>query len=145
MRTVVGWALGDARQAEQILTAAGRNQWALELAELRGDAQKTAGTVRMTMSRALAFMTDPRLQSSVLPVGGDGLDFEQFLADSGTLYLIASSDNAESPLAPLFACLANELHYCAELIGQAMPSGRLDPPFLMALVISSLRRAVFNV
>jgi hypothetical protein len=87
----------------------------------------------MTMSRALAFMTDPRLQSSVLPVGGDGLDFEQFLADSGTLYLIASSDNAESPLAPLFACLANELHYCAELIGQAMPSGRLDPPFLMAL------------
>jgi hypothetical protein len=41
MRTVVAWALGDARQAEQILTAAGRNQWALELAELRGDAQKT--------------------------------------------------------------------------------------------------------
>ena len=36
-------------------------------------------------------------------------------------------------MAPLFACLANEIHYTAALAGSRMPGGRLDPPLLMAL------------
>ena len=39
----------------------------MTLAELRSEAQKTAATVRMVMSRALAFMADPALAVSVLP------------------------------------------------------------------------------
>jgi hypothetical protein len=41
--------------------------------------------------------------------------------------------------------MASEIHWIAAQIGQASPSGRLDPPMLMGLVISSPRRAVFNV
>jgi hypothetical protein len=41
--------------------------------------------------------------------------------------------------------MAAEIHYTAAQLGQASESGRLDPPLLMGLVISSLRRAVFNV
>ena len=133
MRLVVQWALGSAQGAEDILAQAGATQWAVELAELRGEAQKTAATVRMVMSRALSFMTDPALAQSVLPAHGDGLSFPDFLAERGTLYMIADSRNDDSPLAPLFACLAGELHYAAEMIGQATPGGRLDPPLLMAL------------
>ena len=41
-------------------------QWAAQLAELRGEANKTAQTIRMTMSRALAFLADPALAAAVL-------------------------------------------------------------------------------
>jgi type IV secretory pathway TraG/TraD family ATPase VirD4 len=133
MRLVVRWALGSAQDAEEILAQAGAVQWAAELAELRGEAQKTAATVKMVLSRALSFMSDPALAQAVLPAEGDGLDFADFLADRGTLYMIADSETDDSPLAPLFACLASELHYTAEIVGQASPGGRLDPPFLMAL------------
>ena len=61
------WALGSAEDAEDILAQAGAAQWALELAELRGEAQKTARRSRWCCRRALAFMTDPALAQSVLP------------------------------------------------------------------------------
>ena len=134
MRLVAAWALGSAEPAEDLLARAGAEQWAAELAELRGEAQKTAATIRMVLSRALGFMTDPALARSVLPSGdGDGVDIEAFLAASGTLYLIAESRHDDSPVAPLFAAMASEVHYVAAQAGQASPGGRLDPPLLMAL------------
>jgi type IV secretion system protein VirD4 len=133
MRTVVRWALGDASEAEQILAGNDAPQWAAELAEMRSEAQKTAATVRMVLSRALAFMTDPQLAASVLPGPASAFSIPDFLRESGTLYMIADSAAAEAPLAPLFACMANEIHWIAVQLGQATPGGRLDPPLLMAL------------
>ncbi len=145
MNLVTRWALGDAEPAEDILAQAGADQWALELAELRSEAQKTAQTIRMVITRAMAFMADPALARSALPDDSGGFDIESFLRQSGTLYLIAEAEHDDSPVAPLFAAMAGEVHHVAAQIGQAMPGGRLDPPLLMALVISSLRRAVVNV
>jgi type IV secretion system protein VirD4 len=134
MRLVARWALGNAEPAEDILDSAGAEQWAAELAELRGEAQKTAATIRMVLSRALGFMTDPALARSVLPADGDqGVDIGEFLAGCGTLYLIAESEHDDSPVAPLFAAMAGEIHHTAAQAGQAMRGGRLDPPLLMAL------------
>jgi type IV secretory pathway TraG/TraD family ATPase VirD4 len=132
MRMVAGWALGSAHEAEQILADAGAGQWALELSELRGEAYKTAATVRMVMTRALSFMTDPALARAVLP-GGGRFEIEGFLRGSGTLYLIAASDHDDSPVAPLFAAMAGEIHHVAAQLGQASPGQRLDPPLLFAL------------
>ena len=133
MRLVARWALGSAEDAEEILAEVGAVQWALELAELRGDAHKTAATIKMVLSRALAFMTDPTLAQSVMPDGEPGFDIEAFLAGCGTLYLIAESEHDDSPVAPLFAAMAGEIHHVAAQLGQASPGGRLDPPLLMAL------------
>jgi type IV secretion system protein VirD4 len=134
MRLVARWALGNAEPAEDILDSAGADQWAAELAELRGEAQKTAATIRMVLSRALGFMTDPALARSVLPADQDqGVDIEAFLAEAGTLYMIAESEHDDSPVAPLFAAMAGEIHHAAGQAGQSMPGGRLDPPLLMAL------------
>ncbi len=135
MRLVARWVLADQpEEAEQILAEHGLEDWAAQIAELRGEAHKTAHTVRMTMSRALSFMHDPQLAQAVLPAPGAGLDIPQFLARSGTLYMIAEArDNDASPVAALFACLANEVRFTAELTGSTMPGGRLDPPLLMAL------------
>ncbi len=136
MRHVARWVTGTGTtEAEDILNrhpGTGR-QWAAQLAELRGEANKTAQTIRMTMSRALAFLADPAFAASVLPAPGQSLDLEDFLHDAGTLYLIAESRGEDAPVAPLFACLASELHYTAALAGSRMPGGRLDPPLLMAL------------
>ena len=118
---------------ERILIAAGARQWAHTLAELRSEAHKTAATVRMVMSRTLAFMADPALATSVLPGPGEGFDIPSFLDGTGTVYLIAEAVSEEAPVAPLFAAMASEIHYIAAQLGQASPSGRLDPPLLMGM------------
>jgi type IV secretory pathway TraG/TraD family ATPase VirD4 len=136
MRLVARWVAGaEPDEPEGILAANGARQWALTLAELRGEAQKTASTVRMTMSRSISFMTDPALAACVLPAitPGGGFDINGFLASRGTLYMIAESQQDDAPVAPLFACLAAEIHYQAAVLGSRMPAGRLDPPLLMAL------------
>ena len=134
LRLVARWALGDAEPAEDILASGGAEQWAAELAQLRGEAQKTAATIRMVLSRALGFMTDPALAASVLPGGPDeGVDIGEFLAASGTLYMIAEARHDDSPVAPLFAAMAGEIHWTACQAGQAMPGMRLDPPLGMFL------------
>ena len=85
------------------------------------------------MSRALAFMADPALAACVLPAPGTGFDIPAFLADAGTVYMIAEAVSEEAPVAPLFAAMASEIHWIAAQTGQASASGRLDPPLLMGL------------
>jgi type IV secretion system protein VirD4 len=134
LRAVAAWVSGaDPDVPEQILAAAGAGQWALTLSELRSEAHKTAATVRMVMSRALAFMADPALAASVLPGPGAGFDIPAFLREAGTVYLIAEAISEEAPVAPLFAAMASEIHYAAAQTGQASAAGRLDPPLLMGL------------
>lgn len=136
LRHVARWVSGlGAGEAEAILetTPGAAAHLADQLAELRGEANKTISTVRMTMSRALAFLADPALAECVLPDDGQSLDIPSFLRDVGTLYLIAESRGENSPVAPLFACLTNEIHYTAALAGSYLHGGRLDPPLLMAL------------
>jgi type IV secretory pathway TraG/TraD family ATPase VirD4 len=134
MTVVARWVAGaDPDAPEEILRAAGAGYWAMTLGELRSEAQKTASTVRMVMSRALSFMADPALAASVLPAGQGGFSIEGFLAARGTLYMIADSEHEDAPVAPLFAAMASEIHYQAELLGQASAGGRLDPPLLMGL------------
>ena len=134
LRTVAAWVAGaEPDVPERILLAAGASQWAHTLAELRSEAHKTAATVRMVMSRSLAFMADPALAASVLPGPGDGFDIPAFLENTGTVYLIAEAVSEEAPVAPLFAAMATEIHWVAAQLGQASPSGRLDPSLLMGL------------
>jgi type IV secretory pathway TraG/TraD family ATPase VirD4 len=134
LRAVASWVSGiDQDVPEQILAAAGAHQWAITLSELRSEAQKTTATVRMVMSRALSFMADPALAASVLPAPGARFDIPAFLGDRGSLYMIAEAVSGEAPVAPLFAAMASEVHYVAAQMGQASPSGRLDPPLLMGL------------
>ena len=134
LRAVARWVTGmNSTDAETILASTGTDtgwHWASQLAELRGQANRTAQTIRMTMSRALAFLADPALAASVTPAPGQSLDLEDFLRQSGTLYLIAETRGEDSPVAPLFACLASEIHYTAALAGSRMPGARLDPPLL---------------
>lgn len=134
LQAVAAWVAGaNPAEPEQILLAAGADPWAFSLAEMTSEAHKTVATVRMVMSRALSFMADPALAASVLPGPGGGFDIPGFLAQAGTLYMIAEAISEDAPVAPLFAAMAGEIHYQAAQIGQASASARLDPPLLMGL------------
>ena len=134
LRAVAAWVSGaDPDVPERILAAAGADQSAVTLAELRSEAHETTATVRMVMSRALAFMADPALAACVLPAPGEGFDIPAFLSDVGTVYMIAEAVSEEAPVAPLFAAMATEIRYAAAQIGQASKSGRLDPPLLIGM------------
>jgi type IV secretion system protein VirD4 len=129
MADVSDWVLtGDTRYPETVLAESGYPKWAAQLGELRSEASRTSATVRMTMSRALAFLTDPRLAASVMPGDGLGLDIGEFIAARGTLYMLAAQQGEDAPLAPLFACLASEIHFQASMLAATYPDGHLDPP-----------------
>jgi type IV secretory pathway TraG/TraD family ATPase VirD4 len=134
MRHVSAWAgtpLVD--EAIDILVATGYAELAAQLAELTGPADKTAGTVRMVISRALSFLQDPQLAVATLPAPGQEVAIDDFLTSSGTLYVIAKGTGEECTLAPLFSALATEIEYRATQLGARMPGQRLDPPLLLCL------------
>jgi type IV secretion system protein VirD4 len=134
LRAVAAWiSAADPGVPERILAHAGAHHWAVTLSELRSGAHETTATVRMVMSRALAFMADPASAACVLPAPGEGLDISAFLHDAGTLYLIAEAVSEEAPVASLFAAVASEIRYAAAQVGQASAAGRLDPPLLVSL------------
>ena len=75
LRRVALWVSGTAQhEPEDILAtnSGAARHLAAQLAEMRGEANKTISTVRMTMSRALAFLADPALAACVLPVPRPG-------------------------------------------------------------------------
>ena len=129
LRMVARWVFADDTEAREVLARSGAHQMAASLLELHNaPAEKTASVFRMVMTNALSFMSDPMLASCVLPHAGTGFDIREFIRSGGTLYLIATGDQEQSPLAPLFATLVNEIKYEATLMAQETPGGRLDPP-----------------
>jgi type IV secretion system protein VirD4 len=134
MRAVYAWVQADdPGEPARILAATGKGDWAATVAQLGGEARKTAATVRMSMSRALQFLADPKLAQSVLPGPEGGLDIAAFLRQRGTVYLIADSRGDQAPVAALFAALVSEIRFQAAQLGSFQQRGRLDPPLFMAL------------
>ena len=86
------------------------------------------------MSHCVGFLADPALAAAVHPQGDDpGLDLESFVRQANTIYLVASGQGQQSPLAPLYAALTSEVHHVAGLAGSWSPGGRLPRPLLFAL------------
>lgn len=124
LRHVTAWVFGDDSEAKEILVKNGDVQMALSLDELHGAlADKTADVFKMVLTRALAFMNVPKLAKSVLPGVGAGFDIRRFIRERGTLYLIATGDQKESLLAPLFATMINEIKYEGALYAMEQPPG----------------------
>ena len=134
LRAPYRWVIsGDTREAERILRANRRPTWADSIAQMRGAADKTGATVRMVLVAALKFMEDPAIAECVLPGAGEGFDIPEFLRLQGALYLMADPRSEVSPVAPVFACLVNEIHWTACQLASAMRGERHDPPLLLQL------------
>jgi type IV secretion system protein VirD4 len=134
MTDVYRWAHGiDAAEPERIISAhpAGGEGWAGPLREIRKPG-RTSDSIRMTVTRALAWLADPAVAAATSPGPGEGFDVREFVSGAATLYMIGTG-REEAPIAPLFRAFAEYVHIGAALAGSLQPHGRLDPPMLMAL------------
>jgi type IV secretory pathway TraG/TraD family ATPase VirD4 len=134
MSDVYQWAHGIENSVpEQILSAhpAAAQGWLGPLREIRKPG-RTADSIRMTVTRALAWLADPAVAAATSPGPGEGFDVADFVSGRNTLYMIGTG-REEAPIAPLFRAFAEYVHAGAAFIGSLQPHGRLDPPMLMAL------------
>jgi len=93
---------------------------------------KTADSIRMTMTRALAWIADPAVAAATTPGPGEGFDVTDFAAGRNTLYMIGTG-REDAPIAPLFRAFAEYVHDGAAFSGSFQPHHKLDPPLLLAL------------
>jgi type IV secretion system protein VirD4 len=113
----------DGRPGNELLIAALRRVF---------ENNRTAGSIRESMSLSLAWATIPQMAAAATPRPGRGFDLAGFITGNGTLYLIAAGDE-DSPVAPLFAAFTSWCAHEAGLIGSTARSGRLDPPLWLGL------------
>ena len=134
MADVYQWAHGiDDAEAERILTAhpGTAGGWLGPIREVRKPG-RTADSIRMTVTRALAWLADPAVAAATSPGPDEGFDVAEFVSGRNTLYMIGAGRD-EAPIAPLFRAFAEYVHDRATFVGSLQPHGRLDPPMLMAL------------
>jgi type IV secretory pathway TraG/TraD family ATPase VirD4 len=134
MHDVYEWAHGvDDSVPERILSAHpdAASGWLGPIQEIRRPG-RTADSIRMTVTRALAWLADPAVVAATSPGPSEGFDVAEFASGRNTLYMIGTS-REEAPIAPLFRAFAEYVHAGAAFTGSLQPHGRLDPPLLMAL------------
>lgn|ERR1017187_6953711 len=104
----------DSSVPEQILsTHPGAAQgWLDPIYEIRKPG-KTADSIRMTVTRALAWLAAPAVAAATTPGPDEGINVTDLVTGRNTLYMTGSS-REEAPIAPLFRAAAH--------------SARHDPP-----------------
>ena len=130
---VYRWVQLDGHEnALRVLAGRPGNELLIALLNRMFAENKTAGSVRETIDLSLSWAVIPSLAAAVTPRPGEAFDLGEFLAENGTLYLIAAGDE-DSPVAPLFRAFTSWVHWEAGLIGSIAPAGRLDPPLWLGL------------
>ncbi len=84
-----------------------------------------------TVTSCVGFMDNPTVAAACRPAAGQGFDVHDFLARSGTLFLIGSA--GDKRLAPLLTALTEYLFDEAQRIASRYPGGRLPVPLSFLL------------
>ena len=106
--------------------------WDDSLAAMIDADPKTRDSIWQGVSLALAALADPRVLDAVSPGPDEQFDPETFLAEQGTLYLLATGAGAGAS-ASLVAAFVEDLIETARRLAARSPGTRLDPPLLLAL------------
>ncbi|WP_129337200.1 type IV secretory system conjugative DNA transfer family protein [Cellulomonas endophytica] len=93
---------------------------------------RTRDSIWLGVRQALAALADPDVLTAVDPAPGHEFDPTTFLAQSGTLYLLAAAVTSAS-CAPLLAAFVEDITETARALAARSPGNRLDPPLLLAL------------
>lgn len=106
--------------------------WADSLRGMIESDPRTRDSIWMAVSQATASLADPKVLDAVSPSRGEEFDPGQFLANNGTLYLLATGAGAGAAW-PLVAAFLEDLTETARHLAASSPGTRLDPPLLLAL------------
>ena len=130
MHDVYQWAHGiddDVPERSWPPTPAPPSGWLGPIREVRRPG-RTADSIRMTVTRALAWLADPAVAAATSPGPGEGFDVAEFVSGRNTLYMIGAGRD-EAPIAPLFRAFAEYVHARAAFVGSlhaARPAGPAD-------------------
>jgi type IV secretion system protein VirD4 len=131
MGDVWAWSNGYAPELITEGTKAGADRMIINtLAEL-DKPTKTADSIRITMSKSLAWLAVPAIRNMVTGPQAHPFDVQQFVRSNGTIYLMSGGDG--DPCAPLFRCFTGYVHRAAGLYGLSLPARKLDPGLLIAI------------
>ncbi|MFG1928931.1 type IV secretory system conjugative DNA transfer family protein [Cryptosporangium sp. NPDC048952] len=93
---------------------------------------ETRSNLWTTAMTAVAPLLSATARTVFCPPMGESLNIEEFLAASGTAYLIVPEREAGA-LAPMVAAFVDEVSRAAARLAEANPAGRLDPPLGLIL------------
>ncbi|WP_434740759.1 type IV secretory system conjugative DNA transfer family protein [Micromonospora sp. SH-82] len=127
MTDVAGWAANphDSR-AERILRHHGQTVWADRLAFHRESTGRSRDAIQSVVFGALDPFSNPRILHACSPPRGQQFRPEQWLDESGTLYLVGTR-SSQSLVAPLFAAVAEDIIYRTLQRSFTAPGGRVEP------------------
>ncbi len=130
------WALNPALASEAVRILQNRPQaavgWADSLEAMIQADPRTRDSIWQGVSLAFGPLADPRVLAAVSPRPGEDFDPASFLAEHGTLYLLATGSGAGAS-AGLVAAFIEDLVEVARRTAARSPAARLDPPLLLAL------------
>ena len=130
------WSLNPAL-AEDAVTVLNRNPesavgWADALDAIVHSDPRTRDSVWLGVRQSLSALADPDVLEALEPKGKDAFEPEGFLANRGTLFLLASAVSSAS-CAPLVAAFVEDITETARSLAARASGARLDPPVLLAL------------
>lgn len=135
-RALFEWSLSPSAATDAVGILASRRQaapgWADALAGMINSDPRTRDSIWMAVSQALASLADPAVLETVSPEPDEAFDPTAFLAENGTLYLLATGAGAGASW-PLVAAFVEDLTEVVRHQAAASAGARLDPPILLAL------------
>ncbi len=135
-RALYQWALNPtaATDAVHILQSSPQaaEGWADSLGSMIDADPRTRDSIWQGVSLAFNALADPRVLDAVTPREGENFDPDTFLAEHGTVYLLATGGGAGASGA-LVSAFIEDLTETARRKAARSPGARLDPPLLLAL------------
>ncbi len=135
-RTLFEWSLSPSAASDAVGILASHPDaaagWGDSLESMINSDPRTRDSIWMAVAQALSCLADPRVLDAVSPEPGDEFDPTTFLAENGTLYLLATGAGAGASWS-LVAAFIEDLAETARHLAAASPGARLDPPLLLAL------------
>jgi type IV secretory pathway TraG/TraD family ATPase VirD4 len=140
MDDVYLWAAGGQREAEKAVALMKRHRGAMPRGWLEAmggafatEAKKTRDSIMSVLEASVAFMADPNVAELCRADDDEPVfDVPSFLADRGTVYLIASN-RRYAKVGPLLAAFTTMVFDEAKDIAVLRPGHRLDPTLLLSL------------
>lgn len=130
------WTLDPSAAADAVAILASNpgaaTGWAESLNAMIESDPRTRDSIWQGVSLALSALADPRVLDAVSPREDEDFDPEEFLRDSGTLYLLATGAGAGAA-SSLVAAFIEDLVETARRMAARSAGARLDPPVLFAL------------
>lgn len=126
---LVRWAMSKPADQEpvKLLQQAGYAEHARNLRAEIGMVAETSDAVWMSVRRVVEPLMDPRLRRLCTPRPGEGFDARTFIAQHGSLYIVAGQHQA-AQAAPILTALVEHWLSTAQDMAPHTPYRRLDPP-----------------